>query len=584
MNRKQRRAALKQSPSGGGHRAGPASDPVGQLFAEAKRHQQQNKLNDAARVYNRLLLLQPDHAEAHNNLGLVLLAQGKLAEASARFAQALTLMPQLFEQFNGVCATLAAVLPPIGEAMRRAIAAWPNRLTADQLLGSAWLSAIAADPLLLCLMQSIPVREIALERVQTALRLALLEAAADASKAVSDAALAFCCALAKQCFINEYVFVTTPDEDAQVERIESSLADAINTTAAIAPILIAAIAMYRPLHALPFAQQLLDRSWPPALDDVLTQQLREPGQERELRSTIPRLTPIDDDVSLRVQQQYEENPYPRWVNVAGQIEPIALDQHMRNKFPTAAFTPLGKTESFDILVPGCGTGWQSTGVVQAYQGARVLAVDLSLSSLCFAKRMTPASLAERIEYLQGDILKLGAIGRTFDMIDVTGVLHHMADPIEGWRILLDLLRPDGIMHLGFYSELGRRDLMAARAFIAERGYAATPVDIRRCRQDLLKTPLGIIARFTDFFSTSECRDMLFHVQESRMTIPAIKAFIDGHGLKFIGFDLHDTAVQNFRALFAANGWSMTDLDKWHAVETQYPNTFSGMYQLWVQKS
>ena len=245
---------------------------------------------------------------------------------------------------------------------------------------------------------------------------------------------------------------------------------------------------------------------------------------------------------------------------------------------------MAKTEALEVLVAGCGTGWHAIGIAQKYQGARVLAVDLSLSSLCFAKRKTPAPLAERIEYVQGDILKLGAIGRSFDVIDASGVLHHMADPLEGWRILLNLLRPGGIMHLGFYSELGRRDVVAARAFIAERGYASTPADIRRCRQDLLKTPLGSVARFTDFFSTSECRDLLFHVQESRMTIPAIKAFIDGHGLKFIGFDLHDTAAQNFRALFANAGWSMSDLDRWHAVETQYPDTFSGMYQLWVQKS
>src|ERR1035441_5184527 len=156
MNRKQRRAALKQSPSGGGHRAGPASDPVGQLFAEAKRHQRQNKLNDAARVYKRLLLLKPDHAQASNNLGVVLLAQGKLAEASARFAQALTLMPQLFEQFNGVCETLAAVLPPLGEAMRRAIAAWPNRQTADELLGEGGPRATWGDPPLLCMPQAAP--------------------------------------------------------------------------------------------------------------------------------------------------------------------------------------------------------------------------------------------------------------------------------------------------------------------------------------------------------------------------------------------------------------------------------------------
>jgi 2-polyprenyl-3-methyl-5-hydroxy-6-metoxy-1,4-benzoquinol methylase len=581
MNRKQRRAALKQSPSAGGHRAGPASDPVGQLFAEADRLQRQNKLNDAARVYKRLLLLKPDHAQASNNLGCVLQVQGKLNEASARFAQALTLMPQLFEQFNGVCATLAAVLPPIGEAMRRAIAAWPSRLTADQLLGGAGLRAICEDPMLLSLLQSVPARKTELELVLTSLRAALLNEAGDAP---DDGVLAFCCAMAKQCFINEYVFAVTADEDAQVDRLKAMLGDAIAAGAAIAPMRLAALAMYLPLHALPGADALPARTWPPALDDMLTQQLREPRQELALRSTIARLTPVDDDVSLRVQQQYEENPYPRWVRVAGNVEPIAIDKHLRNKFSTAAFTPLGKTESFDILVPGCGTGLQSTEVVQCYQGARVLAVDLSLSSLCFAKRMTPASLAERIEYLQGDILKLGAIGRTFDMIDVTGVLHHMADPIEGWRILLTLLRPGGIMHLGFYSELGRRDLMAARAFIVERGYAATPADIRRCRQDLLKTPMGIIARFTDFFSTSECRDLLFHVQESRTTIPAIKAFIDGHALKFIGFDLDDTAAQNFRALFSANGWSMTDLDKWHAIETQHPNTFSGMYQLWVQKS
>ena len=166
-------------PPAGANRASPTSDPASQLFAQAERHQQQNKLNDAARVYKRLLLLKPDHAQASNNLGVVLQAQGKLTEASARFAQALTLMPQLFEQFNGVCETLAAVLPPIGEAMRRAIAAWPNRLTADQLLGGAGLAAICDDPMLLCMLQSVAARKAGLELVLTSLRLSLLDTAAE---------------------------------------------------------------------------------------------------------------------------------------------------------------------------------------------------------------------------------------------------------------------------------------------------------------------------------------------------------------------------------------------------------------------
>jgi SAM-dependent methyltransferase/tetratricopeptide (TPR) repeat protein len=578
MNRKQRRAALKQSPPAGANRAGPAGDPANQLFAEAVRFQQQHRLEDAGRAYTRLLALKPDHAEAANNLGIVLLAQGKLREASASFARSLSLMPQLFEQYSGIVATLVAVLPAFGEAMRRAAKAWPDRLTVEQLFGSAGLAAVGDDPLLLCMLQSVPARAIELEFVLTSLRAALI---AGAGNAQNDGVLAFGCALAKHCFINEYVFATTPDEDAQLDRLKAMLAAAIASGVTIEPMQLAAIAMYQPLHALPDANALLAREWPATLDAVVTQQLREPLEELALRPTIAGLTPIDDDVSQRVRQQYEENPYPRWVKAVGGVKPMALDAVLRTKFPTAAFTPLEKTDSIDILVAGCGTGLAAQ-VAQIYPGARVLAVDLSLSSLCYAKRTTPAALADRVDYVQADILQLGAIGRDFDLIDCQGVLHHMRDPFEGWRVLLSLLRPGGIMHLGFYSEIARRDVVAARAFIAERGYAATPEDIRRCRHDLLKTPMASVSRFSDFFSTSECRDLLFHVQESRLTIPAIKDFIDSHGLKFIGFDFQDAEAQQFRAMFADAGWSMSDLGKWDAVEAKYPNTFGNMYQFWVQ--
>ena len=138
--------------------------------------------------------------------------------------------------------------------------------------------------------------------------------------------------------------------------------------------------MYQPLYSLPDARALLDRIWPPAVDEVVTLQLREPLQELQLRTSIPQLTLIDDEVSQRVRQQYEENPYPRWVEAPAGIKPAPLDVTLRSKFPTAAFTPLGKTEAIDILVAGCGTSLGAR-VAEACQGARVLAVDLSLSSL-----------------------------------------------------------------------------------------------------------------------------------------------------------------------------------------------------------
>ena len=577
MNRKQRRVALKQTSP-----AGRAGEFAAELFTEAARCQQQNQLAEAARLYKRLLLLKPDHAEASNNLGCVLQAQGKLADASARFARSLALMPQLLQQYGNILATLVAVLPALGEALRKAMTVWPQRPTLNELFGTTALAAISGDPLLLHLLQAVPVRDVALERLLTALRVSLLDAAAN-NQPVSEVELTFCCALAQQCFINEYVFATTPAEDSRVDQLVTALHMALTTSHAIPSLWLAAIAMYQPLHRLAYARELLERSWPASVDAVLTRQLREPLVERTLDAEIPRLTPVDDEVSQKVRQQYEENPYPRWIDVADQVEPIELDAYLRVTFPNAAITPLASSETLETLVAGCGTGYHAISIAQKYRGVKVLAIDLSLASLAYAKRKTPTSLTSRLSYAQADIVKLGAIGRRFDLIDASGVLHHMAKPLEGWRILLGLLRPSGVMHLGLYSELGRRDVTAARAVIAERGYASTAADIRRCRQELLETPLRSLARFHDFFSTSECRDLLFHVQESRMTIPAIKDFIAAQGLRFIGFEFDPTRLQRFRALFAQNGWSMSDLDRWHALETEYPDTFAAMYNLWVQK-
>ena len=53
---------------------------------------------------------------------------------------------------------------------------------------------------------------------------------------------------------------------------------------------------------------MLTRSWPAPVEEVVTQQLREPLEERRLRAEIPRLTGIADQVSQLVQSQYEENP------------------------------------------------------------------------------------------------------------------------------------------------------------------------------------------------------------------------------------------------------------------------------------
>jgi SAM-dependent methyltransferase len=286
-------------------------------------------------------------------------------------------------------------------------------------------------------------------------------------------------------------------------------------------------------------------------------------------------------------EQYEENPYPRWVFPASSQsplhrEPVSVDQHLQELFPSAPFHPHGVRDGIDIMIAGCGTGEHPIGMARRFKGARVLAVDLSLNSLCYAKRKTAELGLQNIEYAQADILQLGSLGRSFDVIDAGGVLHHMAEPAEGWRQLLALVRPGGFMRIGLYSELARADVVAARGFISERGFRPTVEDIRRCRQELLAGSLRVVAEFRDFFTTSECRDLLFHVEEHRFSIPQLKQFLTEQGLRFVGFEADAETANAYRARFPSDR-SMTDLDRWHIFETERPGTFRGMYKFWCQR-
>jgi hypothetical protein len=95
-------------------------------------------------------------------------------------------------------------------------------------------------------------------------------------------------------------------------------------------------------------------------------------------------------------------------------------------------------------------------------------------------------------------------------------------------------------------------------------------------------PYHNLLAFSDFSSTSECRDLLFHVHEQRTNLPAIKAFLTENDLEFLGFDLTPMKAAAFRKNFSGEN-ALTDLDLWHIFETENPGTFGSMYQFWVQK-
>jgi len=90
-----------------------------------------------------------------------------------------------------------------------------------------------------------------------------------------------------------------------------------------------------------------------------------------------------------------------------------------------------------------------------------------------------------------------------------------------------------------------------------------------------------ILNSSDFYSSSNLIDLLFHVQEHRFTIPQIKDCLSELGLKFCGFE-GGKLVSEFK-LTETKKDSLYNLDRWHEYEQFNPKTFASMYQFWCQK-
>jgi Tfp pilus assembly protein PilF/2-polyprenyl-3-methyl-5-hydroxy-6-metoxy-1,4-benzoquinol methylase len=604
---------------------------------------QQGCLDEAITHHRQALMTNPNDAEVHNNVGFVFNKCNKSAEAAVHFRRALAIDPKYVLAHVNLAHTLFGTGDSIGaaEAARRALAleetaqtrtifakyaaslrsipdtgpdfcgllvraltepwqrpseltgvsvgclkvdpairrcleqvarAWPKRLSGSKLFGLSRLDRISRNALLVALLESTPVHDPELERLLTTMRFVLLQTAASyAIPGHLTVPMRLYSALAQQCFANGYIYAWTDEERCQACALRDKLARALRSGTPVPPLWLIAVAAYFPLHSLDDANALLAHSWPDGVDAVVRQQVREPHEEAELRKRIPRITTIRDDISMQVRAFYEENPYPTWVKTAvtSRQDSLRLLEQKRSC----------------ILVAGCGTGLNSIETAQAYPNAEILAVDISLACLCYALRKTREAGIDNIRYAQADVLELGSLGRNFDLVEALGVLHHLSDPWQGWRVLLSLLRPGGRMRIGLYSELARASVTASQTFFAERGYGQTVDDIRLARHDLWSACeanplLRAVGRSADFYTLSMCR-ALFYAPEHRFTIPAIKAFLVENDLAFAGFDLPSPVVATYRSQFRQDQ-TATDLDSWHEFETKNPDTFWGMYQFSVQ--
>ena len=133
----------------------------------------------------------------------------------------------------------------------------------------------------------------------------------------------------------------------------------------------------------------------------------------------------------------------------------------------------------------------------------------------------------------------------------------------------------------------RDSVIATQEWAVHNGFDASNESIRRCRQAILRLPEGDpkreVVRWRDFYTMSGCRDLLFHVQEHRFTLPRIEGILEAIGLGFLGFEFQNPALQRTYREFFPEDAEMTDLRRWDVLEAKDRNAFIAMYQFWCLK-
>ncbi len=464
-----------------------------------------------------------------------------------------------------------AVLSYLGSAMvdhRKAIVLWLSMLSCDPALKPFWdcinkvdfkpedwdaCEPILNDPFITEGLRKLIIPHDGIEWFLRALRRhALLELYPAGELKTKN--LPFLCALAEQCFFNEYVYKTSAEEDSAVKDLP--LDD---------PIAVAIRGAYQSLSEVDVNPKL---SAVAGFRQLVKTQIFEPAYEQKLRETITSLEDITDTVSKNVREMYEENPYPRWRNV---------DLPMRSYSDVTG----------SMLIAGCGTGRTTTQMGFLFPNMDVTAIDISKRSLAYAMRSgEDKGAATRVNFYQGDIMNLSNMGKTFDFVECSGVLHHMADPVAGWKKLIERLAPGGRMLICLYSTKARADVKQVRAHIAEKGLAPIAENIRNLRSEIMEDkehPLRPIMYSRDFYTLSETRDLVFHIQETTYTLPELAKIIDDIGLEFLRFKMPNQGAQKLYAERFPDDPAMTSFENWDKFEDEFPHTFNGMFKMILKR-
>jgi SAM-dependent methyltransferase len=240
--------------------------------------------------------------------------------------------------------------------------------------------------------------------------------------------------------------------------------------------------------------------------------------------------------SDEVRDFYERMPYPGPLTNLDEHRNLYKNQD-RRRAEFHLMWPAGQPRpNQEILVAGCGTS-QAARYALREPNARITAIDVSDTSLRYTRDLQRKYNLENLELHQLPIEHVREMGRSFDLVVCTGVLHHLPDPDFGLRALRDVLRPDGAMRLMVYARYGRAGIYMMQEYCRLLQINASATDLRSLGATLetlaADHPISaVIRRSEDFWRPDAMADTLLHPQDRAYTVPELYGWLDRCGVSF----------------------------------------------------
>lgn len=250
----------------------------------------------------------------------------------------------------------------------------------------------------------------------------------------------------------------------------------------------------------------------------------------------------DNDMG-EVRCQYEALPYPA---VDPQDEHKRLARTWLEDLPMINHYCFAGKQSFHngfrALLAGGGTGDATIFLAEQLKDsdAQIVHLDLSQASIAIARERARIRGLGNIHWVHDSLLNLPALDLgLFDYIGCSGVLHHLADPDQGFKALRSVLKPEGAMGLMVYGTAGRTGVYQMQALmrLVNGGQPDMQRKIANTRDILASLPpSNWFKRGEDLHndhraSDAGIYDLLLHSQDRSYAVGELFDWLEGgHGM------------------------------------------------------